>query len=128
MSDDTDLERQLQTVLEFCEEQHGHAIEYGQEGSATSLYHVIGLLEDAQDLKLKNPRDIRTTRWQAEHVRLSRETRQEGYVESTLLRTHSEDQEWTYSLGESYRKCREERPDASRVTCGFAAVITWLVQ
>lgn len=81
-----ELNDQIEVVKELFEIMHGDALKYKQEQQASAFYSVIECLEDAQRGKF-DPSKVGD--WQNERslesIEKSREAREKGYREATLL-------------------------------------------
>lgn len=94
MSDDVPR-GQVETALQFLEGAHGDALERPWSDEAHAYYRAVDILEAALDEELKPPEEIYVSDYDREAIQRSREAREEGYAEATLLRER-------YGKSESY--------------------------
>lgn len=84
MSDDIPRE-QLETALRFLEWSHGDALRRPWSDEAHAYYQAIRVVEDAVEENLLPPDEADTLSAEEELIQRSREARDEGYAEATLL-------------------------------------------
>jgi len=86
VTDDSDVPReQVETALRFLEWSHGDALRRPWSDEAHAYYEAIDVLEAALDGDLLPPDEVRETEAELELIQRSREAREEGYAEATLL-------------------------------------------